>query len=142
MDTIPDNILNKKLYLEIKEESNTKYKRPGLFRSAWIQKEYVKRGGTYSGVKPGKKAGLERWLKGEQWAQIIPYIKTGQIIQCGSSEGKNIGCRPTFRYNSKTPITLQEAIAKHGKAKVLKLAEFKEKNPDRRINWEEGKIYD
>ena len=47
--------INKKMYNKVKEEAKKKFKRfPSLYASAWIQKEYKKQGGKYSGKKPNK----------------------------------------------------------------------------------------
>lgn len=139
--SIPDNIINKQLYEAVKADADKVYKRAGLFKSAWIQREYVKRGGKYSGTKPSSSTGLNRWLKKEKWIAIIPYLTKGETIQCGSVEGKMIACRPLIRANDKTPITLPELIKLHGKDKILELARYKEKNPTSRINWKNAKIY-
>jgi hypothetical protein len=139
MDTVPDNVLNPVLYRKAKAEADVKYARPGLYKSAWLVKRYTELGGKYSGTKP-KNTGVNRWLKSEGWLQVIPYITKGEKIQCGSSDGKMIACRPSKRASNDTPITIQECIEKHGKSKVLSLARHKEKNPDSRINWVSGTI--
>jgi hypothetical protein len=139
MDTVPDNVINKSLYLRAKKEADEKYKRPGLYKSAWLVKRYVELGGKYSGTKP-KNTGVNRWLKSESWVQVIPFITKGEKIQCGSSQGEMIACRPSIRATIDTPITIQECLEKHGKKKVLELARYKEKNPDSRINWVSGTV--
>lgn len=136
---VPNNVLNPALYRQSKKEADEKYKRAGLYKSAWMVKRYTELGGKYSGTKP-KNTGINRWLKEEQWVQVGTYLKTGKKIQCGSSEGKNIACRPFKRANSETPITLPELIKLHGKSKLLGLSEEKEKNPSKRINWKNGTI--
>lgn len=135
-----DNIVNKTLYEKVNREADLKYKRAGLYKSSWIQKRYQELGGTYRGPKPSSETGITRWLKKEQWVQVGTYLKTGKKIQCGSSDGKNIACRPFKRANSETPITLPELIKLHGKSKLLGLSEEKEKNPSKRINWKNGTI--
>lgn len=135
---IPDNVLNPELYRKAKKEADEKYKRAGLYKSAWMVKRYTELGGSYSGTKP-KNTGINRWLKKEDWIQVIPYITKGEKIQCGSSEGKQIACRPSKRAKD-TPITIQQCIEKHGSKKVLELARYKEKNPDSRINWVSGTV--
>ena len=136
---IPDNVLNPELYRKAKKEADGKYKRPGLYKSAWIVKRYIEIGGKYSGSRPIN-TGINRWLKSEDWIQVIPFITKGEKIKCGSTEGKQIACRPSKRSTKETPITIQECIEKHGKAKVLELARQKEKKHDIRINWVSGKI--
>ena len=139
MDTVPDNVINKSLYLKAKKEADEKYKRPGLYKSAWMVKRYTELGGKYSGTKL-KNTGINRWLKSEDWIQVIPYVTKGEKVICGSTEGKMIACRPSTRASKDTPISIQECMAKHGKKKVLQLARYKEKNPDSRINWVSGTV--
>lgn len=141
MSDIPDNVINKKLYEDIKNESNTIYKRHGLYRSAWIAKEYKARGGKYKNSKLSVNTGITRWLEGENWVQLIPYLKYNKIVKCGSSMGENIACRPLNRVDSETPITINELLKLHSKAKLISLAESKEANPNKRINWKEAKFY-
>jgi hypothetical protein len=133
---IPDNIINKSLYLKAKQEADKIYKRHGLYKSAFIVKKYVELGGKYNDTaKP--KDGINRWLKSENWIQVSPYLD-GKIVKCGSTDGKMIACRPMTRANDKTPITIQEAIKKHGRQKILELAKYKERNPNSRIDWVNG----
>ena len=136
---VPDNVLNPELYRQAKKEADEKYKRSGLYKSAWLVRRYTALGGKYSGTKP-KNTGINRWLKSEDWIQVIPFITKDEKIQCGSTEGKQIACRPSKRATKDTPITIQECIEKHGKKKVLQLARHKERNPDSRINWVSGTI--
>ena len=136
---IPDNVLNPVLYRKAKQEADAKYKKHGLYKSSWMVKRYTELGGKYSGTKP-KNTGVNRWLKSEDWIQVIPYISKGEKIVCGSSQGEMIACRPSKRASKDTPITIQECIEKHGKSKVLSLARYKEKNPDSRINWVTGSV--
>ena len=140
MDTIPDNILNKALYKKAKKEADEKYARPGLYKSAYIQNRYKELGGKYSEAKPSSGVGIQRWLKREKWTQVLPYLLTGEIKQCGSDDGKNIACRPMVRANAQTPQTLPELIAKHGRDKLIELARKKEREPQKRINWEKATI--
>ena len=62
----------------------------------------------------------------------------GKKVQCGSGDDKH-ACRPLKRVNAKTPITIDEVIKKHGKKKVIELAEKKRKDLNTRINWNTGK---
>ena len=135
---IPDNVINKQLYELIKKQADKKYKRDGLYKSAWIVKAYTEAGGMYSG-KPSP-GGIRRWLDKEDWVSVIPYLRDKQIVKCGSADGKLIACRPMVRANDKTPITLPELLKIHSRDKLLKLALEKEKNPAKRINWKAGTI--
>jgi len=125
---------NQQLYETVKKQADRIYKTHSLFKSAYIQKEYKARGGQYSNDKPTN-TGVNRWLKKEDWVAVIPYIEQNREIECGSLSGKMIACRPLIRASEQTPITLPEAIKKHGAAKVLALAKKKERNPKIRIDW-------
>ena len=105
-EKIPDNIVNKKLYSKVKKEAKEKFEIwPSRYGSGWLTKEYKKRGGTYSGSKPSKNEGQQRWDR-EKW-------KDEKGNDCGSSKNKNIKkCRPTVRITSKTPITWNEMTKK------------------------------
>ena len=83
-----DNIVNKTLYEKVKREADLKYKRAGLYKSSWIQKRYQELGGTYRGPKPSSETGITRWLKKEQWIQVLPYVRDKKIVECGASDGK------------------------------------------------------
>lgn len=134
---IPKNIINKSLYSKAKLKANKKYgAKTGAYKSMYIVKEYKKMGGRYSTKK--KMGGTTRWNK-EKWIQVIPFVKSGKIIACGSSNKKNKACRPTRKLKG-TPITLQESIKKLGKKKVLQLARVKNKNMSKKVYWKTGKI--
>ena len=124
---VPDNILNPALYRKSKKIADEKYKRHGLFKSAFIQKKYQELGGKYKGKKPPETKGIQRWLKGEKWIKVLPYVESGKIVNCGTGDDKH-ACRPLKRVNSKTPITIDEVIKKHGKSKVIELSKLKRKN--------------
>ena len=132
--------LDKKLYEKVKQIADKTYKRDGLFKSAFIQKKYQELGGKYKGNKPAQNKGIQRWLKGEEWIKVIPYVENGKIVKCGTGDDKH-ACRPLKRVNNNTPITINEVIKKHGKKKVLELARLKKENMDIRINWNLGKMY-
>jgi hypothetical protein len=96
----PTNI---KLYNYVKSLANKKFKSPsGIYRSAWIVKEYKKRGGIYTGIK-NKNTGLTRWFR-EKWIDLNNHNK-----KCGSSNTKLYPlCRPTIRITKNTPKIFQE----------------------------------
>tara|TARA_Y100000114_G_scaffold138331_1_gene141231 strand:+ start:7349 stop:7768 length:420 start_codon:yes stop_codon:yes gene_type:complete len=135
---VPENIVNPSLYRKARKIADETYKRHGLFKSAFIQKKYQELGGKYKGSKPKETTGIQRWLKGEKWIKVLPYVKEGKIVDCGSGDDKH-ACRPMKRVNKKTPITIDEVIEKHGKKKVIELANMKRKDLDVRINWNTGK---
>lgn len=138
---IPENVVNKALYKKVKEESDKIYKRPGLYRSAWIVKEYVARGGKYTTTKVDSNSeGIRRWLKKENWVSVSAFLQENKEIKCGSLEGKQIACRPMIRASKDTPITLPELLKIHSKQKLINLAKEKERYPDKRIDWLKGVI--
>ena len=95
---------NKRLYEAVKQEAKRKYKRyPSLYASAWIVKEYKKRGGKYKGEKPT--GGVDRWFE-EQWVQVIPFLKSGRVVECGEQTRATKACRPHKRVDKNTPITM------------------------------------
>lgn len=138
---IPENVVNKALYKKVKEESDKIYKRPGLYRSAWIVKEYVARGGKYTTPKPeSDNEGIRRWLKKERWVSVLKFLQEGKEIECGSLQGEKIACRPMVRASKDTPITLPELLKIHSKQKLISLAKQKEQSQDKRIDWKNGTI--
>lgn len=99
---------NKSLYKKVIKDAKKKFKSPsGVYRSAWIVREYLKRGGKYeSPKKPSSKVGLKRWFK-EDWVDISSKNR----VSCGRSSGSKRGypvCRPSRRVSSKTPKTVRE----------------------------------
>jgi len=136
---IPNNILNPELYKKAKKKADETFKRHGLFKSAFIQRQYQKLGGKYKGEKPKKTEGIQRWLSGEQWVEVESYLKNNQII-CGSSNKKGKACRPLKKINNKTPITLPELIKLHGKETILKLVKKKQKDMNGILRWKEGRF--
>lgn len=131
---VPDNVINKKLYIKVKKEADKVYKAPtSAYKSMWIQKTYMDRGGTYT--KKGK--GLKSWRE-EEWIQVIPYVKEGKKIICGASNRKNKVCRPLKRINKSTPITIDEVLKKWGKKKTLDLANKKVNDMKGRVLWNNG----
>ena len=138
MDKIPDNVINKKLYKKAEELADKVYKRHSLYKSAFIQKKYKELGGKYKEKKPSEKTGINRWLKGEKWIEVKPYLTSGKIVICGTSEKKGKACRPLNRVKEKTPITINELIKLHGKEKLLKLVNKKINDMNGRLFWKKG----
>jgi len=139
MESIPDDVINKRLYKKVKDEVKSRVKSyPSAYASQQIVKEYKDRGGKYKGSKDSK--GVSKWNR-ERWIQVEPYLKNKKIIECGNrTETKGKACRPLIRIDDKTPITISELLKIHSKSKLLKLANEKQKNPERRINWKKGTI--
>ena len=133
-----DRAINKELYMKIKDKADKIYKRPGLYKSAYIQNEYQRQGGTYSGKKPKKDTGIQRWLIGEQWLEMMPYLKDNKKVKCGTTPNKTKACRPLVRINKDTPITIPELLKIHTREKLIKLVSQKQKDMDGRVNWKAG----
>jgi len=133
-----DRAINKELYMKVKTKADKIYARPGLYKSAYIQKEYQRLGGKYSGPKPDKNKGVQRWLLGEEWVEVMPYLKDNKKVQCGTTPNKGKACRPLIRVNDKTPITIPELLKIHSKEKLIKLVSEKQKDMDGRVNWKAG----
>lgn len=88
----------------------------GIYRSAWIVREYKRLGGTYQGAQPSNKdPGLKRWFK-ERWVDLNRpiYGRSKEIIgyePCGrpnASTGEYPLCRPMNRVTKSTPRTVSE----------------------------------
>ena len=92
------------LYSRVKAEAKRKFKIfPSAYASAYIVREYKKRGGTYTGKK-SKRKGIARWMR-EKWT-------TQDGSPCGSKKFKGVKkCRPTVRISKETPVTWQELKA-------------------------------
>jgi hypothetical protein len=111
------------------------------YKSMFIVKTYKSMGGTYEGTKPVRDRGTTRWLR-ETWIAVQPFLDHGIKIPCGVSDRRRKhACRPSKRVSSKTPITIQEAIRKHGKPAVAKLASKKQKGTEKvRVQWNTGTV--
>ena len=125
---VPDNVIDKKLYLYIKNNIENTLKKDGrrwsLYASGRLVQEYKQRGGRYIGTKNNN--GLNRWFK-EEW---IDTCKLPKKVQCGRQiVSKNYNdmkktfpyCRPTYKVDKSTPKTWKEMsksdIEKHCKRK-------------------------
>ena len=136
---------NSKIYKEVKKEADKKFKsKTGIYKSAWIVREYKNRGGIFTKPKP-KNTGLKRWFK-EEWIRVDPKtgktkVKKGKRVPCGRSDkemDKNVKkglCRPYKRVNSKTPKTVKEL----GTKEMKRRAKLKKKNPNKVITSKRNK---
>jgi hypothetical protein len=106
---------DKKLYAIVKAEADKRFLAPtSAYKSAWIVREYKKRGGEFEG-QPDPKSGLLRWFK-EKWVDVN---RPGQ--PCGRAKASEKGvyplCRPTVKVTKETPVLKQElSIAELAKA--------------------------
>ena len=101
--------VNIELYHRVKREANRKFLAPtGAYKSAWIVREYKKRGGKYRGQR--SKGLLKRWFD-EKWVNIT-QPKGAVARACGRSRATTKGrypvCRPSIRITKGTPLTLSE----------------------------------
>ena len=131
--------LNKILYDKVVNDAKKKFKRfPSLYASSWITSEYVKRGGKYNiGKSSDSNSGQKRWFK-EKWVQIVPYLTSGKVIECGAKNKDPKACRPLKRVTKDTPPTMGEIVRKYGKENVLKLARKKNRDMKGRLSWVRG----
>ena len=121
---LPDNVVDKKLYLKIKTKIQKEVKRKkrkwGAYDSGRLVREYKKEGGKYKGKTKGKqsKSKLDRWYK-EKWIDACKWPKKSP---CGRSKEKRgiTYCRPSIKVNSQTPKTIQQFTKKEIKSKCLK----------------------
>lgn len=131
------------LYAKAKRYADRVYgKTTSAYKSMAIVKKYKQLGGTYPPKKKkSTKEGVTRWLQ-EKWIMVQPYVKSGKIVKCGSSQRRQHACRPSVRITPKTPMTVQEALKAHGKRKVRKLASIKKSNPKARVMWKDARVSD
>ena len=127
LSKIPDNVVNKQMYLriknKIKKEIGTK-RRWGAYDSGRLVREYKAKGGKYSekkkssnkSNKSNKSSDLSRWYK-EKWIDACAKKKKKS---CGRTKetikNKVTYCRPSIRVNKNTPKTVQEL----SKATIIK----------------------
>jgi hypothetical protein len=100
---------NMQLYNTVKAEADAKFLAPtSAYKSAWIVREYKKRGGTYK--EDGEPRGLTQWFQ-EKWVDLNRPTKKG-FASCGrnvaTTEGVYPLCRPSQRVNTTTPKTIRE----------------------------------
>lgn len=137
---MPNTPIDQALYNKVKAEADKKFLAPtSIYKSAWITREYKKRGGLYKEDRRNPNQGLLRWFR-EVWVNINKPIKdkTGKVIgyeECGRDKATTKGtyplCRPLHRITKETPTTVGElpkqAIerAKRDKQKVKQKAHIK-----------------
>jgi hypothetical protein len=137
---------DEKLYAKAVRAVNKVYgTTTSAYRSMAIVKKYNELGGTYEGTKAQCKKtkdkrcdGTSQWLA-EKWIQVVPFVEEGKRKKCGEDRRRAHACRPSVRINERTPITVQEGVAKHGKEKTLCLAKSKHKDTEKvRVDWNKG----
>lgn len=115
--------LNPTLYARVKELANKKFTaRTGVYRSAWIIRQYKKKGGTFQPqAKSSKAQGLLRWFR-EKWVDLRrPLPNKSGYEPCGRTKNTKQYplCRPSKRITNKTPKTYRE-IPKQRIAKAMR----------------------
>ena len=123
---------NTQLYKKVISEAKKKFKVwPSAYASAWVVKEYKRRGGSYSGKK-SQKSGISRWMA-EKWINVCKLPKK---VACGRPKlsEKNWKkrypyCRPSKKITSKTP-RLASTLSK---SQIKKLCKSKRKSPMRKV---------
>lgn len=148
---------NTKLYNDVKSEAKRKFKRwPSAYGSAWLVREYKRRGGKYKNEskvrspatvqsrrvrsrKSPRKTGVSRWMD-EEWIQVVPYLMKGERVACGAKKDMTKACRPFRRISDETPITLPELLKLHSKKDLLSFARKKNKDMDGRAYWKQLKF--
>ena len=108
---------NPKLYAKVKAEADAKFlAKTSAYKSAWIVREYKKRGGRYDEAKPSQTTGLTRWFK-EKWVDLN---RPGEV--CGRPRATTKGtyplCRPSVKVTDATPKLAKDV--KNVKDKVNK----------------------
>lgn len=124
---------NPKLYAKVKSEAKRKFNVwPSAYASGWLVKEYKRRGGKYSGSKPSKSTGLNRWFE-EEWINVCKLPKK---VPCGRPKTSLVEwkkkypyCRPSKRINKSTPVTASEL----SKGEIKKRCTQKRKSPMKRV---------
>ena len=127
------------LYNKVKEDAKKRFKRyPSLYASSWIIRKYKERGGNYHGTKTSD--GTTQWYL-EQWVMVIPFLKSGKVVECGSPLKDGKACRPLKRINKSTPVTLPELLKIHDKKDILDMSRKKNKTMKKRVNWRKLEFY-
>jgi hypothetical protein len=136
---LPSNVLNPLLYRYAYDKVTRIYgTQTSAYRSMAIVKAYKQLGGKYAGTQRG--GALQRWLR-ERWTMVRPYVLEQKVVPCGNHARRKHACRPLVRVTQKTPMTVKEVLAKHGKAKAVRLAHTKHTlgSENTRIDWNAGK---
>ena len=119
---LPKNVVNKKLYLSIKNKikKSIKGRRWGAYDSGRLVKMYKNAGGKYIG--PKGKTNLGRWYS-EKWIDACAWPKRKA---CGRKTKSSIAyCRPSKRVDSKTPRLIQSLSRSQIKSRCSR----KKRNP-------------
>jgi hypothetical protein len=130
--------INQTNYDFIKEQADIKFKRAGIYKDAYILKNYIKMNGDFNDETYNDNY-FRRVLKfiAEQWTDTEQYINEHEITPLEKLQNSKV-VRPINRVDKSTPPTIHELLQLHGKAKILQLC--KDKTSDNKIIWRTGKI--
>ena len=123
---VPDNVVNKRLYSNVKAKikRSIKGRRWGAYDSGRLVREYKAVGGKYKGSKG--KTNLSKWYK-EKWVDACAWPKRKP---CGRKTKETIAyCRPSKKVDSKTPKLVQKLSAAQRNSRCAR----KKKTPMKRI---------
>jgi len=120
---MPPTPTNLKLYEKVKEIARSKFKSwPSAYGSAWLVKEYKRRGGKYKGKKQPD-MGLKRWFD-EKWINVCELPK---VVPCGRPtttiknwKKKYPYCRPMRKVNKSTPKIASKLTKKEREKRCAK----------------------
>ena len=134
----PANVADPALYARVVAEAKARYARyPSAYASAWAVQEYKRRGGRYRGPRSGD--GVGRWMA-EEWVQVLPFLDRGARVACGAPTQRTKACRPLRRISPRTPPTLPELIALHGRPTLRRLARAKNRDMSLRVDWVRARV--
>ena len=136
MSDIPDNVLDPQIYRRARAKADEVYgPNTSAYKNMYLTKIYKEMNGRYSGKKT---SGLSNWNK-ERWVRVEDYLESGKKVACGEDgRSKTKACRPLKKVDDDTPITLQAALRKHGREKILELTKKKQRDMNGRRNWNKG----
>lgn len=130
--------INNDIYNFIKEQANTKFKKAGIYKDAYILKNYIKMNGDFN-EETYNDDYFKRVLKfiAEQWTDVEDYLNNHEITPLEKLQNSKM-VRPITRVDKSTPPTIHELLQIHGKSNLLELC--KNKTSDNKIIWKTGKI--
>jgi len=131
MGTVPTN---KQLWHTCETEVKQKFKRyPRLYRLYRTRKEYRLQGGEFKEHTIDDQRARELC---ERWVQVIPFLKSGKVIDCTATTRHTKASRPITRIDADTPVTLPELLKMHDRNSILNMARRKNKTPHKAVRWE------
>lgn len=111
-----------------------KYPRtPKLFKKFRTRMEYKARGGEFKESTISNQHARELC---ERWVQVIPFLKSGRVIDASQKTRYTKACRPLIRVDDDTPLTLPELLKMHDRHDILNMARRKNKTPHKSVRWE------